>query len=168
MLSEQELMTLLPFARFIDSNAFAGSRVGQASCLQDVEGIAHLYGHNEISCKLLGAVTCYLYSCEWIWQDIGDNWCDHVYLLALAIKIQMLIPAKDRMSISQLVAPSSDSLDRKDWDNHELDIARQEMFLFKASSEFAKNSKNITNQFNINPIGRRSEAVKINSSLAGN
>jgi hypothetical protein len=150
MLSEKDLMTLLPFAGFIDGNDFAGSRVRRASCLQDVEAIAHLYGHNQISCQLLGSVACYLYSCEWIWQDIEGNWNDHAYMLALAIKIQKLIPAKDRMSLSQRLAPGSDNSDGNDWDNHELDIARQEMNLLKASSEFAKNSEKIKSLFTMN------------------
>lgn len=141
MLSEHDKLILLPFARLVDGNVFAGSRVGSAACMQDVEDLAHSYGHTKVSCPLLGSLACYLKSCEWIWQDIDDNWSDHIYLLALATKIKLLISLSDQTEIGQLVNSGLDSSDLDEYNNHELDIARHEVHLFNASAKLAKHLK---------------------------
>lgn len=140
MLSEQEFIILLAFARLIDSHALPRSRVDQASCLEDIEDIAHIYGHNEVSCRLLEALGCHMYSCDWIWQDIDRNWSVHIYLLALAIKIQALIPGKDRIDLSQLATSCTDNSDRTDCYNQEPEIARREINLLKTSPELTAHS----------------------------
>jgi hypothetical protein len=87
-LDASEIKILADFARFVDREDIARTRIRNALTLDEVILIAHFYGFKEISIELFIKATNLLISTDWIWKKYGKRWSDHVFMLSLMMLTQ--------------------------------------------------------------------------------
>jgi hypothetical protein len=92
MLESDELNCISAFARVVDCSPQIRAEIANASTIEDVVSIAHLFGHCKISTKLLVKAAEVLRSSEWVWEESGSRW-NNFFSLALAM-ITESIPVK--------------------------------------------------------------------------
>jgi hypothetical protein len=90
-----EIKILADFARFVDREHIAITRIRNALTLDEVVLIAHFYGFTKISIELFIKATNLLVSTDWIWQKYGRRWSDHVFMLSLMMLTQDKICKSD-------------------------------------------------------------------------
>lgn len=110
MLNQNELAALSKFARFIDCNSQVRLQATEASDLESFVAMAHQHGYHEINCDLLIKAAREFRSSTWIWQEDGQRWSDHLFMLSLA----MLTEAKTANSESSKCDETGDIIYNED------------------------------------------------------
>jgi hypothetical protein len=82
-LIEEELRAIADFARFVDKCMAARDMVVSCSSPNQVAKVARYYGYTKVTAELLEIARNKLNWTDWIWQKIGREWRDYVYILSL-------------------------------------------------------------------------------------
>jgi hypothetical protein len=107
-LDASEIKILADFARFVDRENIARTRIRNALTLDEVVLIAHFYGFREISIELFIKATNLLISTDWIWKKYGRRWSDHVFMLSLMMLTQDKIQEPDEFQLLDTNESASD------------------------------------------------------------
>jgi hypothetical protein len=83
-----EIRILAEFARFVDKENIARTRIRNALTLDEVVLIAHFYGFREISIELFIKATSLLFNTDWTRKKYGKSWGVHVFTLTLMMLAQ--------------------------------------------------------------------------------
>jgi hypothetical protein len=94
-----EIKILADFARFVDRENIARTRIRNALTLDEVVLVAHFYGFREISIELFIKATSLLISTDWIWKKYGRRWSDHVFMLSLMMLTQDKISEPEEVQL---------------------------------------------------------------------
>jgi hypothetical protein len=109
-LDAYEIKILADFARFVDRENIARTRIRNALTLDEVVLIAHFYGFRDISVELFIKATSLLISTDWIWKKYGRRWSDHVFMLSLMMLTQDKISEPEEVQLLDTNGATSESV----------------------------------------------------------
>jgi hypothetical protein len=109
-LDAYEIKILADFARFVDRENIARTRIRNALTLDEVVLIAHFYGFRDISVELFIKATSLLISTDWIWKKYGRKWSDHVFMLSLMMLTQDKISEPEEVQLLDTNGATSESV----------------------------------------------------------